>query len=161
MPSHSHPPPINRSSYEAHSSSNPPRRPSGMVMAEHPEMNTGKPDARYMGASPSGYNGSGPSPYSYVPPPPGYAHFPSHGSSRGQSQSSHMGESQSGSSRGHDYTPGATVGQAYYPDDPSSAKTTKYECSYCGKGFLRPSALKVLCLSIFPSMIKVVDCYCL
>ncbi|KAJ3763570.1 hypothetical protein EV360DRAFT_2312, partial [Lentinula raphanica] len=39
------------------------------------------------------------------------------------------------------------AGQRPHASDESQSKTNKYECRYCGKGFLRPSALKIHIIS--------------
>ncbi|KIK67490.1 hypothetical protein GYMLUDRAFT_238768 [Collybiopsis luxurians FD-317 M1] len=157
--SYAHPSAINRAA-SSHSAHNPHEvyppsvsaryQPSGMTMPEasssmHP---SGRTDVRYVAPTHPGY---GPSPYSYVPPPAHHAHPTAYATSRGPSHASYAEDPRSGTSRTHESSriPSnpASTGQGYHTEEHSTAKAAKYECSYCGKGFLRPSALKIHIIS--------------
>ncbi|KAJ4483482.1 hypothetical protein J3R30DRAFT_1786713 [Lentinula aciculospora] len=136
------PPPINRgASYSTSVAS--PYQPSGMTMpGSPPVMHPGRMENRNTAAPSSNY---GPSPYIYAPPPSDRAQSSYYaGSSSGPSRVPAVGDSRREMSRGHDHP--SNAGQGTHSDDGQS-KANKYECRFCGKGFLRPSALKIHIIS--------------
>ncbi|KAJ3724426.1 hypothetical protein C8R42DRAFT_623420, partial [Lentinula raphanica] len=135
------PPPISRgASYSASSS----YQPSGMTMpASSAGMYQDRSGSRHIGVPSMSY---GPSPYSYAPSPAQSSHYPAPGS--GSSRSSDVGSRGDGySASGHYSSLNPAAGQRPHASDESQSKTNKYECRYCGKGFLRPSALKIHIIS--------------
>ncbi|KAF8829287.1 hypothetical protein HHX47_DHR3000645 [Lentinula edodes] len=138
-------PPVNRAaSYSTPSPVASRYQPSGMTMpASSPVIRTERVENRYSGAPSLSY---GPSPYSYVPPPQQHAQSSSYyAASSGSSRPPAMEDSRV-EQRSPGYTPVAMAGQGSRPEEGPS-KANKYECRYCGKGFLRPSALKIHIIS--------------
>ncbi|KAJ3936978.1 MAG: hypothetical protein NXY57DRAFT_983219 [Lentinula lateritia] len=88
----------------------------------------------------------GPSPYSYAPPPQQHAQSSSYYAASSGSSRPPAVEDSRVEQRSLGYTPVATAGQGSRPEEGPS-KANKYECRYCGKGFLRPSALKIHIIS--------------
>ncbi|KAJ3737477.1 hypothetical protein DFJ43DRAFT_1135271 [Lentinula guzmanii] len=136
------PPPISRAaSYSTPSSVTTPYQPSGMAMsAPSAVIHRDRTGDRYSGAPSLGY---GPSPYSYAPSPAYSSHYAASGS---PSRPPDAGNLRGESSRGHDSSQNLMTGQRPHADE-SQSKANKYECRYCGKGFLRPSALKIHIIS--------------
>ncbi|KAJ3800091.1 hypothetical protein GGU11DRAFT_854181 [Lentinula aff. detonsa] len=138
------PPPISRAaSYSTPSSVTTPYQPSGMTMsAPSAGIHRDRTGDRYSGTPSLGY---GPSPYSYAPSPAHSSHYAASGS---PSHPPDAGNLRGESSRGHDSSQNLMTGQRPPSHaDESQSKANKYECPYCGKGFLRPSALKIHIIS--------------
>ncbi|KAJ7072097.1 hypothetical protein C8F01DRAFT_229149 [Mycena amicta] len=76
------------------------------------------------------------------PPPPPQGYY-----SRSSAMPPAISTSLHGSHDEHDRTPVARFQSSgmpgYAPPDASMSSTAKYECSYCGKGFSRPSSLRI------------------